>query len=538
MVDGLHKRAANYDPLTPIHSLARSAAVYPEQPSVVYGERRYTWRETHQRCCRLASALLAHGLQPGDTVSVMAANTPELYEAHFAVPMAGGVLNALNTRLDASTLAYILEHAQTRLLITDSAFSEVIRAALLLLDEPPLVIDILDPVALGQTLGHVDYEAFLQLGDETFEGFLPADEWQAISLNYTSGTTGKPKGVVYSHRGAQLLAMGNVMAWDLPHHPRYLWTLPMFHCNGWCFPWTLALVAGTSVCLRQVEGQAMVNAIAKQQVTHLCGAPIVLDMLGNADLTPLKGLGDTIKIMTAAAPPPATTLAKMAEAGFEVTHVYGLTEVYGPAVVCAQQPEWRDYDADKKAELTARQGVNYAVQSGLCVADPETLEIVPSDGERLGEVMMRGNATMMGYFKQPEATEKAFAGGWFHTGDLAVRHPDGYIELKDRSKDIIISGGENISSIEVEGALYRHPAVSAVAVVAQPDPKWGESPCAFVSLKPDVEATEKELIDHCRSEIAHYKCPKRIVFGELPVTSTGKIQKFPLREKARQLPAD
>jgi fatty-acyl-CoA synthase len=534
---GLDRNQANYAPLTPLTFLERAAAVFPDHPSVVHGGRRFTWAETYARCRRLAAALRARGIGVDDTVAMIAANTPELYEAHFGVPMVGAVLNAINTRLDAPTVGFILEHGEARVLITDREFSPVAAAALGGIERRPIVIDIDDPLASGgELIGETDYESFLATGDPDFAWRQPADEWEAISLNYTSGTTGNPKGVVYHHRGAYLNAVGNVLTWDLAHHPVYLWTLPMFHCNGWCFPWALAALAGTSVCLRQVSAANIYDAIADERVSHFCGAPIVLNMVVNAGDAERRTFDHAVKVMTAAAPPPASTLAAMQQAGFDVTHVYGLTEVYGPATVCAWHGEWDGLPVNEQARLKSRQGVRYHVQEGLIVGDPETLEPVPADGRTMGEVFMRGNITMKGYLKNPEATAAAFQGGWLHTGDLGVVHPDGYIELKDRSKDIIISGGENISSIEVEGTLYRHPAVSEAAVVARPDDKWGETPCAFVELKADAEAvTEAEIIAFCRDNMAHFKTPKAVVFGPLPKTSTGKVQKFVLREWARAL---
>ncbi len=533
---GLDKRPANYAALTPLGLLQRSAEVYPDHLAVVHGERHYTWAQTYERCRRLASALVGLGVGPGDSVAVMAANTPELYEAHFAVPMAGAVLNALNTRLDAGTLAYILGHSESRVLITDREFAGSVGEALAALKNPPTVIDIDDPLAPnpGPRQGEIDYEALLARGDPAYAWQPPTDEWNAISLNYTSGTTGRPKGVVYHHRGAFLVALGNTIAWQMPRHAVYLWTLPMFHCNGWCFPWTLAAVAGTSVCLRQVTGDAVWQAIADHRVSHFCGAPIVLNMVVNSADAAQRKPAHTVSVMTAAAPPPAATLERMQRLGFRVTHVYGLTEVYGPCVVCAWQDAWDDMPVDRQAELNARQGVRYPVLENLAVRDPESMEALPADGETMGEVMFRGNTVMKGYLKDGDATAAAFAGGWFHSGDLGVTHADGYIQLKDRSKDIIISGGENISSIEVEGVLHRHPAVLLAAAVAMPDEKWGETPCAFVELKTDAgEITAEELIAFCRANLAHYKCPTRIVFAELPKTSTGKVQKFKLRERAR-----
>ncbi len=471
---GLDKNAANFRPLTPISFLLRTAAVYPQRPAVVYGERRYSWREALARCRRLASALAAHGIGRNDTVALLAPNLPEAFEAHFGVAMAGAVLNALNIRLDADTVAFILRHGGAKVLLTDSEFAPVAARALDQLDDRPLVVDIIDPEGPGgERLGDTDYEGFLAAGDPDFAEIMPRDEWDAIALNYTSGTTGNPKGVVYHHRGAHLNALGNILVWNMPTHPVYLWTLPMFHCNGWCFPWTVTALAGTHVCLRRVEAAAIYQAMAREGVTHLCGAPIVMNMLLNAKPDDKRRLDRRIAMMTAGAAPPAAVIEGMEEAGFDITHVYGLTECYGPAVVCAWHEEWDELPAAERARRKARQGVPYPVLEGLMVADPETLAPVPADGETMGEVFMRGNVVMKGYLKNPDATEEAFAGGWFHTGDLGVMHEDGYIEIRDRSKDIIISGGENISTIEVEGVLYRHPAVLEAAVVARPDPTWG-----------------------------------------------------------------
>ncbi|MBT3558589.1 MAG: acyl-CoA synthetase [Rhodospirillales bacterium] len=527
----LDKNDANFTALTPLTLIRRSARVYPDQLAQVHGDVRYTWSETYDRCRRLASALSMRGIGLGDTVAVMAPNVPAIFEAHFGVPMTGAVLNALNIRLDAEALAFILDHGEAKVLITDREFSGVIRDALAIAAVSPLVIDIDDPAFEGGALlGEMDYEAFLATGDPAYDWHPPADEWQAISLNYTSGTTGDPKGVVYHHRGAHLLATGNALAWNIAHHPVYLWTLPMFHCNGWCFPWTLAAVAGTSVSLRQVNAQNVFDAIADYKVTHFCGAPIILGMLVNATPEQRKGFDHKINVMTAAAPPPAAVLEAMENDGFDVIHVYGLTETYGPAVVCAWHPEWDALPPEERARMKSRQGVPYHMLDDLMVADPETMVPVPKDGETMGEIFFRGNIVMKGYLKNPPTTDAAFRGGWFHSGDLAVWHSDNYIQIKDRSKDVIISGGENISSIEVESTLYKHAAVLAVAVVAKPNEKWGETPCAFVELKEGATATEQEIIDFCRENLAHFKCPKDVVFGPLPKTSTGKIQKFKLRD--------
>ncbi|WP_372574176.1 acyl-CoA synthetase [Ruegeria jejuensis] len=532
----LGKCGANFTPLSPLSYLERSAAVYPDYPSVIYGDRRYHWSETYARCRRLASALAQRGIGKGDTVSIIAANIPEMYEAHFGVPMAGAVLNTINTRLDAAVIAFILGHAEAQVLLVDPEFSGVVGEALKQVDLPDLlVVDIVDPSFEGaQPIGAITYDALLAEGDPEFDWSLPGDEWDAISLNYTSGTTGNPKGVVYHHRGAALNATSNILTWGMPQHPVYLWTLPMFHCNGWCFPWTMAANAGTSVCLRAVRDEAVFQAFRDHQVTHFCGAPIVLNMLSNAP-DALKQFDHAIKVMTAGAPPPAAVIEKMEAMGIEVTHVYGLTETYGPSVVCAWKDEWNTRSGEERAALKVRQGVKYVALSGLMVANPETMEPVPADGETMGEIFMQGNIVMKGYLKNAQATDTAFRGGWFASGDLGVMHSDGYIALKDRSKDIIISGGENISSVEVEDVLYKHPGVLEAAVVARPDEKWGETPCAFVELKPGAEADEAGLITHCRDNMAHFKAPKTVVFGVLPKTSTGKIQKFLLRDRARAL---
>ncbi|WP_431857714.1 acyl-CoA synthetase [Azospirillum sp.] len=534
----LDQNAANTTPLTPLSFLRRTAAVFPNRTAVVHGPVRRTWAETYERCVRLGSALAARGIGVGDAVAVMAPNIPEAFEAHFGPAMIGAVLNALNIRLDAEALAFILDHGEAKVLITDREFSGVMAKAVALLDPArrPLVIDIDDPQAKGgELIGAMTYEQFLETGDPAFQWRMPPDEWEAIALNYTSGTTGNPKGVVYHHRGAYLNAMGNVATWAMPHHPVYLWTLPMFHCNGWCFPWTVTAMAGTNVCLRAITAKAIYDAIADHGVTHLCGAPIVMGLICNAPDDQRRELKPGLKMMTAGAAPPAAVIEKMERMGIEVAHVYGLTEVYGPVTICAWHEEWNDLPLDERAAIKARQGVNYATLEGLMVADPVTLQPVPRDGETMGEIFMRGNTVMKGYLKNPRATQEAFAGGWFHTGDLGVWHPDGYIQIKDRSKDIIISGGENISTIEVEGVLYKHPAVLEAAVVARPDEKWGETPCAFVTLRDGSTVTEAEIIAWCRANLAHFKCPRTVVFAPLPKTSTGKIQKFVLREQAKAL---
>jgi len=538
----LPRTPANYQPLTPLTFLQRSANVFPDHPAIIHGAQTVRYGEFYDRARRLASALVKRGIGKGDTVSVMLPNAPPMLEAHYGVPMTGAVLHAINTRLDAAIIAFQLDHAGSRLVIVDREFSGVMAEALQKASVKPLVVDFDDPefpddapFGKGDPIGTLDYETLVTEGDAGFSWRMPDDEWDAISLNYTSGTTGNPKGVVYHHRGAAMMVYGNVISAGMAQHPTYLWTLPMFHCNGWCFPWSLSVVAGTHVCLRWVRGAAIYDAIADHGVTHLCGAPVVMATLLNAPEGEKRGFDQTVRFLTAAAPPPEAVLAGMAEAGFEVTHLYGLTETYGPAVVNEWKSAWDSLDGAGRAAKKARQGVRYSALEDLSVRDPQTMQEVPDDGETIGEVMFRGNIVMKGYLKNREATEEALAGGWFHSGDLGVMHPDGYIQLKDRSKDIIISGGENISSIEVEDVLYKHPAVSAVAVVAKPDEKWGETPCAFIELKPGESADADAIIAYSREHLARYKCPRHVVFTELPKTSTGKIQKFRLREMANDM---
>ncbi len=530
----LDKNSANFQPLTPLSFLERAALVCPDRVAIIHGGQQVTYADFYARSRKLASVLARRGIGKGDTVSAMLSNTPPMLECHYGVPMTDGVLHAINTRLDAANVAFMLDHANTKILITDREFAPTVKEALSLATVKPLVVDYDDPEFAqdGDLLGEIEYEAFIADGDPAFAWAPPDDEWNAISLNYTSGTTGNPKGVVYHHRGAYLMGYGNVVAGALPDACTYLWTLPMFHCNGWCFPWSISVVGGTHVCLRWVRAEAIFDAIAEHKVTHMCGAPIVMSTLLNAPAAEKRALPHTVQFITAAAPPPEAVLAGMAAAGFNVTHVYGLTESYGPAVVNQWKSEWDELDDGAKAAKKARQGVRYTALEDLDVMDPETMTPVPRDGEVMGEVMMRGNIVMKGYLKNPSATQDAFAGGWYHTGDLGVRHPDGYIQLKDRSKDIIISGGENISSIEVEDALYKHPAITAAAVVAKPDDKWGETPCAFVEVQAGTTLSEDEVIEHCRAHLARYKCPRHVVFTELPKTSTGKIQKFKLRDLA------
>jgi len=536
---GLERGPANHAPLTPLSFLARAAAVYPTKPAVIHGDRSYTYAEFAARCRRLASALTRRGIGLGDTVAIMAPNVPAMLEAHYGVPLTGAVLNALNYRLDARSIAFILDHAGARLLLTDTEFAPTIQEALGLLGQPLPVVDIDDPLAgpaRGSRLGETEYEALIGEGDAGFAGCLPDDEWQAICLLYTSGTTGNPKGVVYHHRGAYLNALGDALSFGLTPRSVYLWTLPMFHCSGWCFTWGVTAVGATHVCLRKVDPALIFPAIRRHGVTHLCGAPVVLSMLIHAPDEAKVRFDHVVEVATGGAAPPSAVIQAMEAMGFRVTHLYGLTETYGPATLCAWQPDWDGLPLAERAQAMARQGVAYPTLDGLMVADPVTLTPVPRDGTTMGEVMLRGNTIMKGYLRNPAATEEAFQGGWFHSGDLAVWHPDGYLEIKDRSKDIIISGGENISSLEVEEALYRHPAVMEAAVVARPDPKWGETPCAFVTIKPGAEpVSADEILAWCRDHLAHYKVPRHVVFGPLPKTSTGKTQKYVLREHAKEV---
>jgi fatty-acyl-CoA synthase len=528
----LDKNPANHTPLTPLGFIERAAYVYPGRTAVIHGKRRFTWSETYARCRRLASALARRGIGAGDTVAVMLANTPEMYECNFGVPMSGGVLNALNTRLDAEAIAFMLDHGAARVLITDREFSPIVEPALALAKAKPFVVDVDDGEysGPGKRIGSIDYEGFIAAGDPQFAWQPPKDEWDAISLNYTSGTTGNPKGVVYHHRGAYLNAIANILAWSMPRYPVYLWTLPMFHCNGWCFPWSIAAQSGTNVCLRKVEPATIFRLMKEHRVTHYCGAPVVHNTLVAAPAELRDGLTHHIHAMVAGASPPATMIEGLERINIELTHTYGLTEVYGPSAACTKQEEWASLEPNEIALRNGRQGVPYVLQGDAAVLDPERMERVPADGETMGEIMFRGNIVMKGYLKNPVATQKAFSGGWFHSGDLAVTHADGYMKIKDRAKDIIISGGENISSL-------RHPAVFAAAVVAQPHEKWGETPMAFVELRPGASVSEDELVAHCYAQIAHFKAPKTVVFGPLPRTSTGKVQKFVLRERAKSVEA-
>lgn len=537
--NGLEKTAANFVSLSPLTFLERSATVYPNIVSVIHGDKQWTWAQTYERCRRLANALKDLGVGEGDTVAAMLPNTPPMVEAHFGVPMTGAVLNTLNTRLDAETIAFMLQHGEAKVLITDLEYSDTIEDALKLMDNPPVVIDVDDPMNEmgGKRLGKIEYEEWIAAASDDFKMKMPDDEWSAITLNYTSGTTGNPKGVVYHHRGAYLNAVCNILEWGMPRHSVYLWTLPMFHCNGWCFPWTMAANAGTHVCLRRVDARVIFDLIKRHKVTHYCAAPIVHNLLINAPAECKEGIEHQVSCLIAGAAPPSSVIEGMEKLGFDITHVYGLTESYGPASVCAKHAEWNDISLAERTEKNGRQGVRYSMQEGMTVMNPVTMQEVPHDGETMGEIMFRGNLLMKGYLKNPEATQEALAGGWFHTGDLAVIQPDGYIKIKDRSKDVIISGGENISSIEVEDVICRYPGVITAAVVALPDPKWGEVPCAFVEVAEDVNVTEQQMIEYCREHLARFKVPKQFHFGPIPKTSTGKIQKFVLRQQVQSASA-
>ena len=534
----LDKNEANYVPLTPLSFLERAKDIYPNYEAVVYESRKYTWSEVYKRCIKFASALDKLGIKTGDTVSVLAFNTPEIFEAHYSIPMVGAVINAINTRLDSKTISYILNHSEAKVLIVDRQFHDVVKKALEEVNSKITIIDIDDKDAKltdSKNIGSLEYEEFLNSGDENFKWKMPKDEWQAIALGYTSGTTGNPKGVVYHHRGSYLMASGSAVAWNMPNQLNFLYTVPMFHCNGWCYPWTMSMIHGRVICLRNIDVKKIFELIDKYEVTHFGGAPIVLNMLANAPEDQQKELKRKVYVLTAGAPPPSIIFEKMQKLGFEVMHVYGLTETYGHILQCAWNQEWDELDQNNQNEIRARQGVRYPNTEGVIVMDPETMRPVPHDGKTMGEIMIRGNVVMKGYFKDKEATEKSMDGGWFHSGDLAVTHPSGYIKIQDRSKDIIISGGENISSIEIENTISKHPAVSLAAVVAKPDEKWGETPCAFVELIEGKSSSEEEIIKFCRETLAGFKLPKKVVFTPLPKTSTGKIQKFELRKQAKEL---
>ena len=534
----LDKNNANFVPLTPLSFLERAKDIYPNYEALVYEDRKYTWSEIYKRCIKFASALEKIGITKGDTVSVMACNTPEIFEAHYSVPMTGGVLNTINIRLDAKTVGYILEHSDAKVLIVDRQFHEVVKKALTTIKKKIIVIDINDKYADQSKLekiGDLEYEAFLNTGEESYIWKKPEDEWQAISLSYTSGTTGNPKGVVYHHRGAYLMSTGSAVAWNMPNRLNFLCIVPMFHCNGWCYPWTVPMLNGRTICLRNIVVKKIFELIEKHNVTHFGGAPIVLNMITGAAESERKKLKNKVYVLTAGAPPPSVIFEKMKNLGFEVMHVYGLTETYGHITQCAWNNGWNDFDEEKQNEIKARQGVRYPNTEGVDVMDPETMKPVPRDGKTMGEIMIRGNIVMKGYYRDKEATNKAMKDGWFHSGDLAVIYPDGYVKIQDRSKDIIITGGENVSSIEIENTLAKHPSVSIAAVVSKPDEKWGEVPCAFIETVKDKPVTEKELISFCKETLANFKVPKKIEFCELPKTSTGKIQKFELRKKAKEI---